>query len=223
MSDLCYHNRMSLARYRVLALLQQIAGEDAPEFKTEAHYDHALRGYIRDLYERGDEGLYLDRHSRLIEQQFERAWKQGLKLAGMTWDEQTDDELNYLVQAIRDEQNRTLGFALEILEARESGKPVSPFYARVPLWAKRYTQTVNQALAMAKTNPKLEWQLGATEKHCRTCLKLNGRVKRASFWSQTVLPQGGPNPKLECQGWECDCKLVVSKKPLSKGPLPSLP
>lgn len=210
------------ARNHVLEIIRLITHPDGG-LKTAAHYEHVLKGYIRDLYDTGNEGFYLDRHSRLIEQQFERAWRAGLKEAGVPWEDMTDEELSALTKAIRDEQDRTLDFAEEILEAREAGISPARFYARAALWANRYNQMQGQALAMAGPNKNLEWVLGMTERHCRSCLKLAGRVKRASYWQSSVMPQGAPNPLLECGGWQCDCRLVITDKPCSKGPLPRLP
>ena len=72
-------------------------------------------------------------------------------------------------------------------------------------------------------DPKLRWVLGPTKTHCRTCSKLSGKVKRASWWRDNVMPQQPPNESLECQGWKCGCVLEPTDEPLSRGRMPNVP
>ena len=59
--------------------------------------------------------------------------------------------------------------------------------------------------------------------NCSTCLRLDGKVKRASEWEAANLhPQSPPNEKLLCRGWRCACVLEPTTEPLSRGPLPVL-
>lgn len=53
---------------------------------------------------------------------------------------------------------------------------------------------------------RYRWQLGATEQHCETCLKLSGKVLTASEWRAAgIAPQ---SRDLDCGGWNCDCVLI---------------
>ena len=58
------------------------------------------------------------------------------------------------------------------------------------------------------TEQEFQWLLGLTEKHCSTCLEMDGQTKQTSAWRALaaigVEPQGAG---LECGGWKCDCKL----------------
>lgn len=192
--------------------------------KTVNYYRFALQRAIRDLYQTGDIGRFIDVHARLIEEQFARAWREGLREVGIEADEMTAEEQKILNELIQHEEDFVLDFVAEIMQARAEGAPVQPFLARAELWANRYTDVVNQAKLIGGKNQKLEWVLGATEEHCASCLRLNGIVKRASYWNEKgVHPQGAPNDKLVCGGWRCDCRLNVTDKPLTKGPLPRLP
>ena len=100
------------------------------------------------------------------------------------------------------------------------GGKLQKVFARIELWVNRWEDVYNQALLMGRENPKLKWVVGPTE-HCTTCLKLNGKVKRASTWEAS-----GWRPQsrdLACGGWKCQCRLVPTTEPLTKGRLPTTP
>lgn len=154
-----------------------------------------------------------------------KAWYEGLRDAGFQPSEMTDAEKLALRQAIVSEQVRMNNFLTYCLDnTKASGAPWSKCDSKAQLWSLRAKDVRNQALLLAQGDPKLVWRLGRTEKHCSTCLKLDGKVKRASYWAGLSLrPQNPPNPLLECQGWKCDCTLAPTEEPLSKGTLGTLP
>lgn len=191
--------------------------------KTALHYEFSLRTAIHNLYETGDLGAYIDHHSRLIEEQFNRAWREGLRELGLTPEDMTPQEIARLNELIYEEEGFVLDFAAEILLARDRKEPVSPFVNRAATWANRYNSIVSEAKVMAGKDQKLEWVLGKAE-HCGSCVKLSGIVKRASVWQAAgVRPQNAPNPHLECQGYNCKCTLSPTTKPGTRGRLPKLP
>lgn len=60
-------------------------------------------------------------------------------------------------------------------------------------------------LASADRNGMYEWILGNTEDHCSDCLRLMGQRHRLRDWQRKGwIPKA---EKLECNGFECDCKL----------------
>jgi hypothetical protein len=78
-------------------------------------------------------------------------------------------------------------------------------------WKNSTLKFETEGVTLNRDDPYLEWQLGATEKHCTDCAFLNGQIKRASEWRAAgIKPQ---SPDLECGGWNCDCRLVVVDKP----------
>jgi hypothetical protein len=82
----------------------------------------------------------------------------------------------------------------------------------------------DKAKVMACADTKLEWVQGPSEEGCGSCSRLNGKVKRASYWNRVnVLPRVHGAPYLACNGFRCQCELKETNKPLSKGPLPRLP
>ncbi len=93
--------------------------------------------------------------------------------------------------------------------------------SRLPMWINRYRDVVNTAKLMAGEDVKLVWRIGPTKEHCRSCSRLNGKVKRKSQWiASGIRPQ---SPQLECHGFNCLCTLNPTSEPASRGPLPRIP
>ncbi len=182
--------------------------------KTFAYYVRALRRAVLNFYRMDMDAFeFIDEMVRLIDEQFTRAWNEGAREVGVDPKDMTDDDLAILERRKIDEQQHILGFASDIETARMEQAPITPLYNRVELWANRYNEIKNDAAIHFGGRKKLEWILGATEEHCATCSRLNGIVAWAREWEQSGFhPQGAPNLLLECQGWRCDCSLIVTDK-----------
>ena len=85
--------------------------------KTALHYEFSLKTAIHNLYETGDLGAYIDHHSRLIEEQFNKAWREGLRELGFLPEDMTPEDVARLNQLIYEEEGFVLDFAAEILVA----------------------------------------------------------------------------------------------------------
>lgn len=95
--------------------------------------------------------------------------------------------------------------------------------SRLEMWVNRWNEAKTQASGLACADAKKKWVLGVAE-HCTSCVRLSGKVKRNSFWiSKGILPRVAGADFLECRGFNCQCSLVTTDEPLSKGPLPKLP
>ena len=160
-----------------------------------------------------------------IRQGIPKAWYEGAKICGIDPNELSPEERMAMQTALFNELNYVNGFLMFIEDgSKANGGKWGAVAARAELWVNRYNSTVNQAKVMACADQKLQWILGPTKEHCGSCLKLHGKVKRASYWDRVgVRPQNAPNDKLECGGWKCLCDLVLTDEPLSRGPLPKLP
>lgn len=154
-----------------------------------------------------------------------RAWLLGAKDAGIKPDELTDKEKKALADMINKELTFIPGFALLIIQNSKARQGRwGTVFSRSQQWEKRFLNARNRAHLMASTNPKLIWKLGKAEKHCTSCGRLDGKVKRNSFWEEKgIEPQSPPNDRLECGGHNCTCELKITDKPLSRGPLPRVP
>lgn len=187
-----------------------------------ASYGASIRAAVRGLW-RGDidQSAFIDTMLSAINRGLEQAWREGARECGIGPDERTTQEEAALVQL----QNRSIAsvqsFGIAISQAtRADGALLRPHLNRAASWTNRYNEARNLARSMACADQKFTWVLGPTE-HCSSCLKMAGKVKRASQWdAREIRPQ---HPDLECGGWRCQCQLQQTDAPLSRGPLPGLP
>jgi len=196
------------------------------EKSLAAGYETFIRKLASDLWNaRIGSGAFEVLLVSHIQAGLRRAWEQGAKQAGLKPDELTKKEIEAMNDLIMKEIGFVNRFSLFIsMNSRARGGSWRAISNRVKLWGRRYNDARNRAKAMASNDPKLEWQVGNVKNSCESCLKLNGKVKRASYWEERgIVPQSPPNENLLCGGYKCGCELVPTDKPLSKGPLPKLP
>jgi hypothetical protein len=157
-----------------------------------------------------------------IEKAIDQAWIEGAAECGIQADELTVEELTARDEFIFDQNDLATNFIDDIAaKSKANGGQLQPLMQRAEMWVNQYSSAKQQAEAMACANEKRVWRVGRAE-HCRTCLALNGQVRRLSFWQNNVLPRNAPNPKLECRGFRCQCTLEKTDKPISRGRLPRL-
>lgn len=150
-----------------------------------------------------------------------QAWYAGAKEEGVAPDELNVDERARLRAEIASEASFVSNFINDIqFNNRASGGSLAPFLYRATLWANAYTRVKAIARLMASGDKKKIWTLHPAE-HCQSCRKLDGKVKRATYWlDHGVQPKAWD--KLACR-MNCRCTLDDTDAPLSKGPLPNLP
>lgn len=186
-------------------------------------YRRDLRSFVRGLWTGVmDTARFIASVTDAVERAVMTAWREGAAKAGVKEDELTPDELAARDQAMWNQWMHVAGFA-EFVDAnsRANGGNLETCLNRADLWVNQYNSASVKAEAMAAGDMKAVWVLGPTE-HCPTCAKLNGKVKRMSYWVAHVLPQNAPNPRLSCGGWRCQCTLQKTDLPLSKGRLPGV-
>ena len=194
-----------------------------------ASYRSEIRNATRSLWNGAiDYDQFFDVMMLNIRLGLTAAWHSGMKSVGLLPTDMSALEKQELQQLIFSEINHIGPYADAIEQgSKANGGKLSALWPRAEMWINRYVDVENRARAMAQNDPKLEWQINVTrrvEHNCSTCLKLNGKVKRASYWqTRGLYPQNPPNPHLECQGWLCGCALLPTDKPLSRGPLPRTP
>lgn len=158
---------------------------------------------------------------RAIRTGFTQAWMEGMSAAGITAEEMTDEERIRLEQEINRESRYVTGFADAIEKgSKANGGPLSALFRRVDLWAAGYDRIRSLAMTFAGNDPKYEWVMGPTKEHCDSCLKLNGRVYRASRWKAADLQPR--SYKLSCHGFKCLCEFVATTKRCTPGPMPTI-
>jgi hypothetical protein len=201
-----------------------INGQKFAEAEANAEdYGQSIRAAVRGLWSGNlNEGQFVDSMFYAIRRNITAAWWQGAESVGIQPDELTADEQTALQDMIHNELIRVYQFAGDIIgSSQANGGQLTPLLERASLWTLRFTDAVNSARVAASNDPKLLWVYGDA-KHCNTCLRLNGKVKRASTWRAAgYRPQRPPNPALECGGWRCQCQLLPSTEKMTPGPLPS--
>jgi hypothetical protein len=183
-------------------------------YKTYDFYLDTLTRMITNVYNNQLGGEFIDIMSSLVQGQLTQAFQQ----AWMDEDGRGDMP-DYLTGALEEmilgQYEHVDQLYRDIVDARVDETALEPLLARAPLWANRWTEGYNQAvhLITMENGGNEEWVLGETEQHCETCAALNGIVARASEWDELgVHPQGGPNPLLACDGWQCDCSRQQTDK-----------
>ena len=190
-----------------------------------SNYRSGLRAAIRGLWSGVlDRQQFWDAMSSAIHRGLMGAWYTGAADCGIAPDELSAQEQQALQAAI-DYEHLWIGRLANDVEAgsKANGGQLSPLFSRLEVWIGRWEGVVSKARVMACGDRKLRWTLGPTE-HCSSCMKLDGKVKRASFWNDMgILPRVHGAWYLDCQGFRCQCELLPTDEPLSKGRFPSLP
>lgn len=174
--------------------------------KTIAQFSRMLKRAVLELW-RGTENEFefIDRVTYAIDEQYRRAWREGMRQVGLDPERVFLAEWeNVLNNRIEQEYNHVLDLAEAIIRAREDGKPVDALYARADLWVSRYEEVRNLAMITCGREQRLIWKLGIAE-HCNTCLALDGIVAFARDWEASGWRPQSPN--LECRGYNCKCSL----------------
>lgn len=150
-----------------------------------------------------------------------RAWSEGAAVCGIAPDERTAEEQAALDAMVAGQYKYIGGFAKAIIRGNKANKGLlREMFKRAEMWIDRYQDAYFQAQNMACANKKLKWVLGPTE-HCKSCLKLEGKVKRATIWAKNdIRPK---HPRLECGGFKCQCKLMPTNERGTPGRLPKIP
>jgi hypothetical protein len=161
------------------------------------------------------EADFIDMFEDTIDIGLRRAWREGMAQVGLDWEDRTMEEEMALSELIIEQWSHVPSVASWLSEnSKAEGKLFRDTKHREDMWVNAYQQAYNKALQMAQNDPKLLWVLGNTE-HCSDCLKYAGKVKRASYWQKIgAVPQ---SPSLSCKGIHCDCELIPTDKPLSRG------
>jgi hypothetical protein len=197
---------------------------EAPvHYLSQAVYTASLRSAIYGLW-RGalDMGGFIESFTSAVFSGLSSAWFMGARSAGIERDEMTDAELQAMQVGLFQQMMYipSLGNFIQA-NSKANGRALSIVLNRLPLWVSRYSEFFTRGRLMAKRDQKHIWRLGATDKHCGSCVKLDGKVKRASQWvAANIYPKC---PDLECHGYYCGCTLSPTTDPMSKGRLPKLP
>jgi hypothetical protein len=159
-----------------------------------------------------------------IERELWIAYYEGVESCGMEREDVEPAEMQQAKAEIEYQLDFIMPFAMDIQDRnRAAGGELQPLLDRAEMWINRYEGIKSLAQTHVCGDTKLEWIYGDTD-HCDTCERLNGTVKRASIWNASgIMPRNGPNERLACSGFRCQCYLEPTKKPCTPGPIPRAP
>ena len=188
-------------------------------------FKRGIRGNVKGLWSgKWDADAFIAGMRATIEFGLKAAWLTGMAQWGMGLEDMTPTEIATLNSKIIQNIVYVPNLARDIeAGSKAKGGRLAPLIKRTEVWGNRFDEVVGLASSMAARDNPQRWTLGVAE-HCPSCLKLAGRVKRASYWiSKGILPMVPGADYLMCKGYRCQCRLVTTTEPLSRGPLPRLP
>lgn len=193
--------------------------------RGQARYKRDVNAAVKALFN-GDIDLtdFIDVMEQNMSIAYSTAFAQGAAECGIKPEDFTDAEKEAIEDKVDAHSIYLAEFGRWIQEQATLDAKLQSLNPRVSLWYERYNELVQLGKAMACADMKLEWVLDPTLENCDSCAKLNGKVKRASFWYERgIIPQVAGAHYLACNGYNCGCTLLPTDKPMSKGRLPSLP
>jgi len=201
---------------------------DAIKAYSASRYCQEIRDAAQEYFKRGSRGVFITRMNAIIKFGLTDAFNEAAKELGIPLEDLSQDEISTRQEIIDEEKSHVSdlldyidGVATDPDRERAYAEVISP---RLDMWCARFGSVRSEALTLLGKDAKIEWVYDPEKEHCPSCVKLNGIVKRASFWDTAgVLPRNPPNAKLECKGWQCGCELQVTDKPVRRGKLPRLP
>lgn len=196
--------------------------------KSQLTFQRSINAAIRRyIWEQSDDLEFIESMLSAVRRGYTQAWRAGALECGIAPGEFTPEENKALEREITNQGRfilRLERWLAEKIENNDTGKRLTfsrQISLRAKLWGNRFQSVQNTAKTMACKDKKLEWVIDPTKDNCPTCLGLNGKVKRASFWRKAdIQPQNAPNAFLDCEGWQCGCELLPTTKAVSRGRLP---
>lgn len=182
----------------------------------------AIRSAIRGLWSGSIDSFgFYEMLYAAIRIGFSRAWQEGMGQCGVGISEITSEEQLRLDSEINSQFQYMWGFSNTITgNSRALGGRLGPLLERGELWVARYDMIRAIASQMACSDKKLKWIMNPLKEHCSSCLKLNGRVYRASIWKKyNLYPKMS---RLACRGFRCGCKFEVTNDPITRGRPPQI-
>lgn len=150
-----------------------------------------------------------------------RAFHEGAGRCGITPSELTETELSMIETEINGQIQYLVGFGnyIQAHSKKNKGK-LSPILSRADMWANHYEYVASLGMEIACRDRKMEWVVDPAKESCSSCLRLNGRVYRASIWLKYDLRPR--MHRLACKGYRCGCKFIETTKPATPGRPPQI-
>ncbi len=189
-------------------------------------YAASVKASFRGLYSANLSTLdFADAMYSAIRRGFESAFAEGQRDCGLLPDERSPEEQAKLNELIGDNNQYVGALATWLFDhSKANGFKFADVEYRAQLWINRYEEVKAIATMMTCKNRKYQWRLGTVKhEHCRSCLKLSGRVARAQTWADRGVTPRATNGTLKCGGYNCACGLHETDLPVTRGRWPNLP
>lgn len=195
---------------------------EALEKAGDSSFGLSIRAAVRGLWNGSlDDFAFIDSMYATIRRGYTVAFREGLKTCGVLPGDMTLEETSRLEQEINQETLFIPNFASDIARESKSNKGhLAPLLKRAEMWTNKYIAIRSLAMTFACGDRKLKWRVNITKEHCSSCLRLDGRVYRASIWRKYDL---APRMrKLECKGYRCGCEFIPTDEPVTPGRPPRI-
>jgi hypothetical protein len=169
----------------------------------EDDYKQALRRAVQAFWNGTIErGQFVSQFRDSVELGLGRAWREGIAMFGFSVDDLTGQEFTELETDVVRTFPSVQVMAERVIANKAANGNLGPLTGFVnQQWGNRYEQFKIKGRAVAGKDRKAMWVLGIAE-HCRSCLKLAGKVRRWSWWIERgILPRVPGADYLECAGY----------------------
>ena len=177
--------------------------------KINAEYHDAISEALIEYFEGGSITAPRNAFKRAMIQAFGDAFDAGWIDGGGELPVD-DDALAWIEERLNQEAANIDALFQQAKDLRKD--PDFFYFSWITARADMYTQTAgsayNAAKLLADERQMLVWHLGNTEESCDTCIKLNGKKHRASWYIERDYIPRKPGANLTCQGYNCDCYLT---------------
>lgn len=168
------------------------------------------------------------KHKSLLQESANDVYLEGLKEAKLPRVLDATDKAR-IARFLKEESKHVYGFALDTLQARQTGGvagfdpaliPVqNAVLSRVDMWASAVDVLGALARAKGRESTLVSWALGPTEQHCVNdgelhgcaALALNEPRPLSYYIDNDILPRRNGSRVLTCGGWKCLCCLKDAK------------
>lgn len=200
-----------LTRYIAHHLAQQPAQRPPVRLNNEK-IDPKLAAYEEELDELLEEALA----GAIGKDEFKKQWETAalailvLAFAVGSGGEVTAAGRKRLEELEKIARDSTAGLADDIYGGKYEGNEEG-LRARGELWVKTAAQSYSEGQMYNPSEPNLAWRIGPTEKHCKDCSHLNGKVLTADEWRRAGVKPG--DISLSCNGYNCLCFFEETDEP----------
>lgn len=185
--------------------------------RTASGFLRAFGSFVKHSQPRGIGGAFQRAAFRAALQSYGGdAYNEGLKDGGLDPTDADEQKRNRRIAEWLAMQNSYIDkFVNEVIEGGIEGAAVKQ---RGELWVNKSIRSIYYVGLNDSAGQRFaRWKIGATLKHCQTCLSLNGQVHRVSEWMKSGYLPGCTC--LECKGFNCDCGMELTTGP-ARGRLP---